>query len=27
VPAGYREYLRRYFEGIQPDEVRKRKRR
>lgn len=21
VPAGYREYLRRYFEGIQPDDA------
>ena len=20
IPAGYREYLRKYFEGIQPDE-------
>lgn len=21
IPAGYREYLRKYFEGIQPDET------
>lgn len=21
IPAGYREYLRKYFEGIQPDDV------